>query len=272
MGVFVSSDTIAKLMFDTLPLFELIMLRGLVGVVLAYTVIHYLGQRQHLPSALNRWVVARGVAEGSANAGFMLAIKYMPIADVTSIVLNAPLIVLLAAWLLYGETLSTLRMGLIAVGAVGALLVAQPGSSTASPYAALCLAVAFCVAFRDIITRKVPADVPALVAAFTVLACMTIIAGLVMFATETPIMPRAAELGLITIAAALIVAGHAAIYYAWKTAQPRAVAPFMYSVLVWSTLSGVLLFGDRPNALAIAGMALIVFAGVAVMWTERQKA
>jgi len=48
----------------------------------------------------------------------------------------------------------------------------------------------------------------------------------------------------------------------------RVVAPFNYAFMIWAGISGVLVFGQIPNALAIAGMALIMAAGLAIVFLE----
>jgi drug/metabolite transporter (DMT)-like permease len=46
------------------------------------------------------------------------------------------------------------------------------------------------------------------------------------------------------------------------------VAPFTYSFMLWAGISGMLVFGEVPNGLAIAGMVLILLAGLAVVLLE----
>ena len=62
------------------------------------------------------------------------------------------------------------------------------------------------------------------------------------------------------------------VFLAFKIGPVRSVAPFMYSLILWAVLSSVVLFGDIPNALAVAGMALIIAAGLLVFYFDsRQK-
>ena len=74
------------------------------------------------------------------------------------------------------------------------------------------------------------------------------------------------------LSGALMVGGHMGVFLAFKIGPVRSVAPFMYSLILWAVLSSVVLFGDIPNALAIAGMALIMAAGLLVIhFDNRQK-
>lgn len=268
MGMFIASDSVSKFVFARVPMFEVMTVRAFVGAVLCLILVVVMDQHRHLPRAFHPLVLARGGAEVVANFAFTIALINMPIADLTAIAQTAPLMIILGAALLFGERLGWSRLVLIALGLSGALLVAQPGASAASPYAAFGFLVAIAATARDLVTRKVPGDVPASVAAFAVLACLTVVSFICTLAFEAPVMPGAADLGLMVAAGALMVGGHVGIFLAYTWGQARAVAPFMYSLTVWAALSGLVLFGDRPNLLAMAGMALIVIAGLMVVYVD----
>ena len=42
----------------------------------------------------------------------------------------------------------------------------------------------------------------------------------------------------------------------------------MYTLTIWAVLSGVVLFGDIPNPLAVAGMVLVVLAGLSIIFLD----
>jgi drug/metabolite transporter (DMT)-like permease len=219
----------------------------------------------------NPLLLARGFCEVGANFSFTIAILHVPIADVTAIIQTCPLLVLAGAKLFYGESLGLSRLLLIALGITGALLVAQPGAPTASPYVLLGFVTALSAAARDLITRKVPGHIPAPIVAFAVLVFLMLAGEGAMLAFETPVLPNAWQLALIVLAAALMVAGHVLIFLAYRFAGARTIAPFMYTLTLWAVLSGVVLFGDRPNILAVAGMALILLAGLIVVYADGRR-
>lgn len=265
MGVFIASDSCMKLALEDAPLFQLVFMRGFASVTLCLVLIVALDQGKHLPRMVNGWLVARGLCEVVANFSFTFAIYHMAIADVTAIAQTCPLMVLLGAWFIYGERLGMLRLALIGLGIVGALLVAQPGTSAASPYAVLGFLTALAAATRDLITRRVPANVPALIVAFTVLATLMIAGGIGMLTFETPVMPQPRHVLLMGLASVTLIAGHFLIFVAYRLGEARSVAPFMYTLTVWAVLFGVILFNDVPNLLAVAGMGLVVAAGLVIL-------
>jgi drug/metabolite transporter (DMT)-like permease len=271
MGVFIGSDSCMKLAFAELPMFQLVVMRGLAGVTLCLGVILVLGYGRDLLWMFNPWVLARGFCEVGANIGFTIGIYYMPIADLTAIAQTCPLLVLVGARLIWGERLGLSRVLLIALGISGALLVAQPGTTAASPYAVLGFLTALSAAVRDLITRKVPVAIPAPVVALAVLVIIMLAGVVGMLAFETPVAPGARSVLLMALAGGLMVGGHICVFTAYKIGPARSVAPFMYSLTVWAVLAGVVLFNDIPNTLAIAGMALVVLAGLLILWLDTRQ-
>ncbi|MFM8747507.1 MAG: DMT family transporter [Aestuariivirga sp.] len=271
MGLLVASDSCMKLGLAYAPLFQLMAIRGLVSVTLCLVLIVALGQAAQLPRMFNGWLAARGVLETVANIAFTSALAFVAIADVTAIAQTCPLLVLLGAWAFRGEKLGLARGLLILVGIAGALLVAQPGAGAASFYAMLAFLTPLAAAVRDLITPNAPKDVPPLVATLAVMVCLGA-AGLIgMLAFNEPVTPVLPVWLLMGLAGAMSLAGHLLLYLAYRIGQARTVAPFMYSLTIWAVLSGLVLFGEIPNALAIAGMALISATGLAIIWLDGRQ-
>jgi len=66
--------------------------------------------------------------------------------------------------------------------------------------------------------------------------------------------------------------GHFLFIQAFQRAPASTIAPFTYMQLVWSTLTGWVVFGTFPDHWALAGMILIAGSGVALTWYERRRA
>jgi drug/metabolite transporter (DMT)-like permease len=177
-------------------------------------------------------------------------------------------VVLLGMWLFFGEKVGGLRLGLVGLGITGALLVAQPGGETASPFAIFGFFTAVGAAGRDILSRKVPAGTPALVVTFSTLFIVMMSAVVMSLLFETQVQPTFRHGWLMLIAGFFLMCGHALVFMAYRIAPARVVAPFNYSFMIWAGLSGLLVFGDMPNGLALAGMGLILAAGLAVVLLE----
>lgn len=271
MGVFVTSDSCMKLALEHAPLFQLMLMRGIASVSICLVLILAMGQGAQLRGMFNRWMVGRGLLEVAANLSFTIALAFIAIADLTAIAQTCPLFVLLGAWAFRGETLDGPRLGLVLLGIVGALLVAQPGSGAVSPFAFLAFITAIASAARDLMTPKVPRGTPPLVATLTVLVMLGL-AGLIgTLAFETQVVPTSRDIWLMALAGATGVAGHFLLYMTYRIGDTRTVAPFMYTLTIWAVLSGLILFGEVPNLLAVSGMALVALAGLAIIWLDGRQ-
>lgn len=271
MGAFVASDSCMKLAMEHAPLFELMLMRGLVSLTVCLGLILATGEAGSIPRMTDKWLVARGVLETIANLSFIFALGYIAIADLTAIVQTCPLFVLLGAWAFRGEALGGLRLFLILLGIAGAMLVAQPGSGAVSPLASLAFITAIASAVRDLLTPNVPKGMPPLVAAFTVITILTLTGLIGMLALETPVVPGPREILLMVVSGTMAVAGHLLLYLTYRLGEARTVAPFMYTLTIWAVLSGLVIFGEVPNTLAIAGMVLVTLAGLAIIWLDGRQ-
>jgi drug/metabolite transporter (DMT)-like permease len=235
------------------------------GLILA------LGQAGSIPRMADKWLVARGVLETIANLSFIFALGFIAIADLTAIVQTCPLFVLLGAWAFRGERLGGQRLFLILLGIAGALLVAQPGTGAVSPLAGLAFITAIASAIRDLLTPNVPKGMPPLVAALTVIVVLTLTGLAGMLATEVPVLPDTRVVLLMIVSGTTAVSGHLLLYLTYRIGEARTVAPFMYTLTIWAVLSGLVVFGEVPNTLAIAGMLLVALAGLAIIWLDGRQ-
>ena len=267
-GTFVANDSCMKLALADAPPLQVLVMRGISASLWCLPVLLFFGHGRDLPRLFNRWVALRSLSEVAAIWSFIFALDKMAIADVTAIVQISPLLVLLGSAMIWGDKIGNLRWVLISAGIVGALLVAQPGSSLASPFAILGFATAIGAAGRDLASRKVDSGIPALVVTFSTILFVMVSAILGMVVFEDPVLPTARHIGLMAVAGGFLMCGQLFVFLAFRLAPARAVAPFTYSFLIWAVLSGLLLFGDIPNALAVTGMVLIAIAGLAIVLYE----
>jgi drug/metabolite transporter (DMT)-like permease len=269
-GGFVANDSCMKLALADAPPLQVLIMRGVAACLWCLPILLILGHGRDLPKVFNRWVALRSSCEVFAILSFILALREMPIADITAIAQISPLLVLVGIWLFFGDRFGMLRLALVGLGITGALLVAQPGSEAASLMAILGFCTALGAAGRDIVTRKVPAGTPALIVTFSTLLIVMLCAAAGSMMFETQVMPTIRHGWLMAIAGFFLMGGHYFVFLAYRLGEARVVAPFNYAFMIWAGLSGVLLFNEVPNALAIAGMVLIMLAGLAAIALENR--
>jgi len=271
-GSFVICDTFMKLTTAALPPFEVLFLRGVFATICCAGLLIALGQGRIAFKGFVWTAVLRAAFETASVLCYIVALAGMPIADVLAIVQTAPLVLILLAASIFRERIGPVRIGLIAMGFVGALLVAQPDAHGVSAVALLAFASAIGTALRDITSRSVPATVPALAVTFAIVIIVMLGSGAGMVMTENIVMPSGRHLLYLFGAGVGVTAGHYGIFLAYRLGRPGVIAPFFYSFVLWAVLSGVIVFGELPNPLALSGIAAIVASGLAIVLMDRRKA
>jgi drug/metabolite transporter (DMT)-like permease len=196
---------------------------------------------------------------------------YLPLAEVTAIMLTTPLFVVLLAKPLLGETPTRSRVLAAAAGFAGAAILVRPGSSVFHPAALALFVAAAANAVYAILTRRLKGE-PApttlfysgivAVAVFSLMLPWTIASAPGSAGGWLPL----AVLGL------LAGAGHGLMIEALRRAPASSLAPLTYAQVVWATLLGWLAFRHLPDTLSFVGMGVIVASGIAFAMRERAGA
>ena len=272
-GTFVANDSFMKLVLADTPPMQVLLMRGMAATLWCLPLVFMLGYGRDIHRVVNPWVLLRAAFEILAVTSFILALKHMPIGDITAIFQISPLLVVVGVSLIWGEKIGPVRTALIALGLTGALLVAQPGSTSASPYAAFGFLTAIGSALRDLVGRKVPHNIPGIVVALTTIIAVMVAAGVSTVSFETWVPPSNANILKMLAAGLFLVGGHTFVFLAFRLAKAAVVAPFYYTFTLWAMLSGFVVFSDIPNWLAMIGIALILGSGLAsVALDQRTKA
>jgi drug/metabolite transporter (DMT)-like permease len=271
-GSYVVNDTMMKLATEGLPPYETLTLRGLWASLWGFPMLFALGYGKAIGQMFDGRVLARNLSETAAILCYVVALANMPIADATALGQITPLLVLIGASIIFRERITGLTLALIAVGFAGALMIAQPSGAGISVYALLALGNAVLCAVRDLAGRSVGAHVPGLVVAMS--AVVVVLGGAIVahLLTETWVTPGARELTLLAGSGFFLIFGHFFIFMAYRVGPTSAVAPFYYAFTVWAVISGLVVFSELPNTLAIIGIVLVIASGLAIVWhSERRR-
>lgn len=264
-AAFVANDSLMKLALAEMPPFEVVIGRGVSAVLCSLAILAAMGLLGKLHWALNPFVVLRAFCEGFALIGFIVLLARIPIGDLTAIMQVTPLLVVGAGAFFFGDRLGPIRILLILVGFAGAILVAQPGSATGLLAAPVGLLAATMAAARDVLSRRVPPEVPGLVTAFTTVSVVLFLGLVVSFLFETRVWPSGFNALMLAAAGLLVVFGHLLVFLAFRFGAAGAVAPFSYLAAVFAVLAGLFAFGEVPGLWSVAGMLLIVLSGLAII-------
>lgn len=268
---FTANDVLIKSVSGTVPLFQAILIRGVVATLLIAGIAWATGQLRLPASRQDRRLVAlRCLGETGGTLGFLTALFHMPIANAAAILQSVPLVITLAAALVFGEAVGWRRYVAIAIGFCGVLIIVRPGAEGFNVYTLWALAAVGFITLRDLSTRRMSTGVPVLgLVVATSLATTTL--GAVGLAIEGWVPIRTSDVLELCAAAICLLGGYFFGVNAMRLGEIGVVQPFRYSLLIWAILLGILVFGEWPDLWMVAGSAIIVGTGLYTLHRERRS-
>jgi drug/metabolite transporter (DMT)-like permease len=106
---------------------------------------------------------------------------------------------------------------------------------------------------------------------FATMLMMIIAAGAMSLGIETWIAPTSRNLGFLGLAGLLVTLGPGGLLLAYRLGRTASIAPFYYSFALWAVISGLVVWGELPNALALAGISLIAGSGIAIVVLDQRS-
>jgi drug/metabolite transporter (DMT)-like permease len=218
-----------------------------------------------------RMQLLRGVLLVGSSLFFMTALSHLPLADATALNYTTPTIVIILAIVFLGERLTPARLAFVVAGLAGMLMIVQPGAEIFKGTSLFALGSAGCYALYQITTRMVADDDPR-VSLFYPALIGTLLMTFVWPWFGSRIDVAWTDVAWLAGIGVLGTIGHFLLILAFQRAPASALTPFTYIQVVFATLIGWLVYDDFPDALTLAGMALIAGSGLLLTWHERRRA
>lgn len=270
MFFFNIGDTLFKVMGVTLPIGEMLLIRGIFATVIVLVAAWWMDALRHVRRVLTPMMAARTLAEVACSVLFFVGLLRLNFSDAAAIGQFTPLLVMAGAALFLGEAVGWRRWTAAGVGFLGVLLVVKPGTSAFQPAALILFASMVFVAIRDLITRRLPKDVPTVLITLSS-AVGGFLVGPLMLPFETWQPVTSFEVGLIAICAVTVLAGYALIIAATRLGDTAVVTPFRYAYILFALLSSWFIFKERPDLTSWVGIALVVGAGLYMVHREQAR-
>ena len=226
-------------------------------------------------SAAVSWslVAVMALANVSVGLGAMATAAGGTSTGAATVLANAqPLLVILPAWMLYGERPWRWTLPALGVGALGLALTADPTASLAGSAAALLASVGLAVS--TLLARRI-GEADLLVVGGWQYVVGGVLLGVTALAVEGhPVIPL--RPGPVAALLVLSVFGTAVPLVIWLGEARRcAVTPLAAWTLLVPVLGvffGVVAAGERPHAVALLGYVLVLIATVVVLGGETYRA
>ena len=269
MALYIINDSLVKLASRHLPVGQILVVRGIFASLMMLAIVLGGGHFNKLKSAFEKLIVIRAVTEAMVALCFITALSNLPIGDLTAIMQTTSILIVLITTVSGMERVSLSLWIAVLVGFCGVLLMVKPGASDFNIYTLIALLTTVFVASRDLITRKINPAIPTSIVSFTTTFSVVIIG--IMLGTSNWVALEWLETLYLAGAAIFVTLGNLCAVKAQRIAPPATLSPFRYSILVWSFLSGILIFGEWPDLLSLIGSGLIVGAGLLTLHSEHKK-
>lgn len=262
-----------------LPAGQIVFFRSFFAIL---PVLLYLAYRRELRVALYTkrpmGHVVRGLLGVSAMGASFFALTRLPLPEAVTINYAQPLLVVIFSALFLGERVRAYRWSAVAVGLVGVIIVSWPklslfggGTTIGDDQLAGVVAALLAATLAAIVMLQIRSLVQTEKSAVIVI-WFSLTASAVGMLT----MPFGWELlsawQLIFLVAAGFFGGGAQILMteAYRHAEASTVAPFEYTSILLAVAVGYFAFGERPTIHILVGAAILICAGIFIVWRERQ--
>ena len=260
MWLFASMDAGSKYLTLHYSVVQIVWVRYLFFVVFAILVI---GPSQ-LASTLRTQRLGLQVVRSLVLVGevttFVIAFRYLPLADVHGVAAVTPLLTVALAAIFLREKVASHRWVAVAVGFVGVLIIVRPGSGVMDRTALFPLLAALFWGVYQILVR--------LASRFDSAKTTWLYTGLVGAAVVTLVAPfqwrtpdRQGWL-LLLLVGLLGTCAHFCLIKALEAARASTLQPFNYTLTVWAAVMGFVVFGDLPDIWTVAGTGIVVSGGI----------
>ncbi len=276
--VFIVMASMIKATADHVPAGQTVFFRSFFAIPVIFV---WLAVRRELPGGLKTanpfghfW---RGLM-GTLAMGFGFAgLGYLPLPEVTAIGYAAPILTVVFAAMFLGEEVRLFRISAVAMGMVGVMIVVYPRLTVLSGDAAgyleafgamVVLGGAVFASLAQVFVRRLVNTEPTAAIVFyfsltaTALSLITIPFGWV--------WPTPGETAILVAAGLLGGVGQILLTSSYREADASLVAPFDYASMIFALGIGYFVFAEVPTLPMLAGAALIVAAGILIIWRERQ--
>lgn len=287
--IFSAQDVIIKMMSGGYPLSQVLTIRCLVACVPLYFLLRFTGggvralKSQRFPVLVFRAIMLLG-----AYTTYYLAMATIPLAVAVALFFAAPLFIVLLAQPYLGEKVGFRQLLAVLVGFGGVVVICRPDTGMLDVAALLALSSAFFYGFACLQARKIgdteSGAVMAVYQNIVFLLGALAVTAVTNFGTDFSaqvqhpsmafllrpwVTPETTDFLLIACTGLVGAFGSFLLTQAYRLAEANVVAPFEYTSILAATLLGWVFFNEVPDSFTLIGIALIIGAGLYVLYSKR---
>ena len=263
---FVAVMVSVKYLSKDLPSIQAAFFRYLFGLILILPLFKFQYKKNTNKLPIFKYGL-RGIIHGFAVVLWFYSVANIPMADVTAINYLTPIFTTIGAILIFKEVITLNRVGALLLSFIGAMLILKPGfeifshGKIAQLFSTILFATSYLIAKN--LTKTESTNL--IVIFLTFFATITLLP----FTFFLWVNPSIGDLLLLFGVAIFGTLGHYFMTMALSLAPLSVTQPVIFFQLIWSTLIGLLLFGESLDIFILIGGSLIVAAIVQLSSNEK---
>ena len=267
MMMFSATDGAAKYLSSDIAPQQIIFLRFVIVLILILLFCIYRGQRIILKTTQPTFQILRGLLLAVCSLIFYFALKHLPLELCAAISFVSPLFVTALSIPFLGERVGLRRWIAVLIGLLSVLMILRPGGVSFQLAMLLPLGSSLCWAMALILTRIMRDGEQAL----TVLAWSSLVGVVAVSPFVWPVwqMPNSSQWMILILLGVFNGLGQYLVIRAFMLASASVLAPFSYSIIIWSMLIGLIVFNSFPDGITLVGTAVLIAAGLYIWYREK---
>lgn len=268
MLLFAMNDAMGKWLVASYGLGQVILIRSIAALLILAPFLWMAGRKPVL-EAERPWLQFMRVVFSTLELFcFYYAVMYLPLADVMTYWLAAPIYVAAAAPFLLGEKVGWRRWTAIAIGFIGVVITLEPSSAMFTAPALISIIGTAAFAFMMLSGRSLRGTPDKTLVLFQTGGAAVV--GLIAAPFGWTPITSANEILLLGLLGTVAMSAHMLVNRALKISDAATVAPLQYTLLLWAVVFGYFFFGEVPRLTMIVGATLIVGSGLFIFFREQQ--
>ncbi|NBB49335.1 EamA family transporter [Rhizobium sp. CRIBSB] len=268
MLLFALNDAMGKWLVASYGLGQIIFIRSVAALIILAPFIWMAGRKPILEAERPGLQLARVVLSTLELFCFYYAVMYLPLADVMTYWLAAPIYVAAAAPFLLGEKVGWRRWTAIGLGFVGVIITLEPSSAMFTMPALISIIGTAAFAFMMLSGRSLRNTPDKTLVLFQTAGAG--LAGLAFAPFDWTPLTSITEILLLGLLGIVAMSAHMLVNRALKISDAATVAPLQYTLLLWAVVFGYLFFDEVPRVTMVIGASLIVGSGLFIFFREQQ--
>ena len=277
MALFAVNDAALKWLSveGGLPLFQILLIRSLaITLIMLIVCTVSIGWRRLTLELRKPAYLLFGLAEVAVAFPYIYALKLLPLQTAQPIIKLNPLFAVLLGLLFFGQKSNWLRWIAIGLGLSGVLAIVDPfGGFAVSWLVLLPMLSALILGSRDAVTNRFGTRLNPFVVAFSMGWTMAVATSIAQaFNVDGTWQPLSVELiQVIALLCVVTPAAYVTRVLAIQRGEMSAIAPMVYTGMLWAMLFGVVIFGDPLGWGQVLGAAMIACGGLILIWFDRPR-